>query len=96
MKGYLQVEEDPQEMSRYEVLNKLLEAVKLVDARLIRSLDEVRGVRHVWNNGSISITVALCRQIQAESRFFDTIPFGITSCKEWLANKAQKFPLPKT
>ncbi|CAE7495514.1 unnamed protein product [Symbiodinium microadriaticum] len=32
----------------------------------------------------------------AESRFFDTIPYGITSCKEWLANKAQKFPIPKT
>jgi hypothetical protein len=32
---------------------------------------------------------------EAESLFHDSVPFGSTSCKEWLVNKAQKFPIPK-
>mmetsp|Transcript_20387 Transcript_20387/g.29279 ORF Transcript_20387/g.29279 Transcript_20387/m.29279 type:complete len:913 (-) Transcript_20387:71-2809(-) len=32
---------------------------------------------------------------EAEEKFFDVVPFGIISCKEWLANKAQRFPVPK-
>jgi hypothetical protein len=71
IRGYLLVEEDPQELSRLDCMTLMYEAAQRIDARLLTSLDE------------------------AETRFFDTIPYGAVPCKEWLVNKMQKFPTPK-
>lgn len=41
IKGYLQLEEDPRDLSRLDALNLMFEAAHHIDSHLARSLDEV-------------------------------------------------------